>query len=67
MYFGIAETVMAHEEKGNYPYPEAYRRHLDLASRFYNMPGVKQWWEELGRDIPAPHIIAYLDNLPKGN
>ena len=65
MYYGIVDTVMAHEAKGIYQYPEAYKRHLQMALDYYRMPGVRQWWEQGGRDLPYPHIVEYLENLPE--
>jgi len=64
MYFGIVDTVMAHENKGIYQYPDAYQRHLEMALHYYLMPGVRQWWDQGGRNLPYPHIAQYLENLP---
>lgn len=61
MYFGIVDTVLVQEKESVYGYPEAYRRHLEMAFGFYSQPGVHQWWNRQGSLLPYPHIAEYLE------
>ena len=67
MYFGIVDTVMAHEKERFYEYPESYRRTLDQAFETFSLPGVQEWWAAMGNKYMYPHVVEYLESRKRGD
>jgi hypothetical protein len=60
MYFGIIDTVMAHEKAGIFSDHETYLRSLDQAYAVFTMPGTQQWYLHSKGRIFAPSVEHYL-------
>ena len=61
LFFGHVELVHSHERKGMLD-PDLLNRTYTSLYAYYRLPGVKQWWERMGRGQFSSEFGAFVED-----
>ncbi len=65
LFFGHVELVHSHERKGMLD-PDLLNRTYTSLYGYYRQPGVKQWWNRIGRGQFSSEFVAFVEDPNEG-
>jgi len=65
LFFGHVELVHSHERKGMLD-PDLLNRTYTSLYAYYRLPGVKQWWDRMGRGQFSREFVAFVEDPNEG-
>jgi hypothetical protein len=65
LFFGHVELVHSHERKGMLD-PDLLNRTYTSLYAYYRLPGVKQWWDRMGRGQFSPEFVVFVEDPDEG-